>query len=191
MNKTFLIQSAYGELYAIPNMPQINWLDDLPYDIEPELGKKYGVPGTRYQRRDICFLSNTIAAYKYSGYTAQAHSITDYPEIVDALMKINRDLGTHFNSVLINRYQDGSKYVGLHADGSRYSKSDHPVAKLVYGESRTFRVRRHGVIVKDYEMQDRDLLVMTGDFQQHYAQEIPKRSKVFNPCYVLTLFCCE
>jgi alkylated DNA repair dioxygenase AlkB len=189
MEKTSLYKTDHSELYSVPNVSDIipAWLDLFPYDIEPKLGKKPGVPGDRYQRRDVCFLSNVIPAYKYSGYTAVAQPLDD-PILINLLTTINEGLNTSFNSILINRYQDGSKYVSLHSDYSRYIDNDHPVGQISYGESRVFRVRAGGTIVIDHSMQHGELLMMTGAFQSMYGHEIPKRANINRPCYVMTLF---
>lgn len=187
MEKTSLVKTSNSEAYVIRDFHTlpIEWLETLAYDVEPELGYKHG--HMRYQRRDVCFLCDITDKYTYSGYSAQAQPLEIHTIAVELLTKVNNALGTDFTGILINRYIDGTKYVGKHAENSRQLDENHPVAQLMLGVSRTFRISAWEKPLKDHEMQHGELLVMTGSFQRQFSNEIPKRTKITQPCYVLTL----
>lgn len=187
MDKYTIIKTNSSEAYVINkfhNVP-IDWLESLDYDIEPELGRKHG--NVRYQRRDVCFLCDAVNKYQYSGYSADARSLRVHSIANELLDKVNGTFKTDFSGILINRYVDGTKYVGVHAEYSRQLNPSHAIAQLFIGASRTFRIRALDRPIKDYEMLDGDLIMMTGSFQSQFGHEIPKRTKVTQPCYVLTL----
>lgn len=52
---------------------------------------------------------------KYSGQTVDMHY--PYPPILQEIQKaVEDELGVSFNHVMLNRYDDGSVYIGKHSD---------------------------------------------------------------------------
>lgn len=78
--------------------------------------------------------------YTFSGRTVSAKPWTPFlRELRDMLAT---KIGTHFNFVLINRYQDGNDHMGEHKDDESELVSRSPIASLSFGEARDF-VFRH------------------------------------------------
>lgn len=151
----------------------------LPFRINPPIILMGQV---RYQQRDICFLSDESVGYKYSGTIEPAISFKDSgcEWLRDLMQAINVSLGTEFNGILVNRYNNGADYVSAHPD-SLDGLSNSLVVSLSYGATRKFRIRNKQTnkIVLDVPHESCMLLVMGGEgFQKAYKHEIPRQLKV-------------
>jgi len=171
-------------------MPQsyIDHLDNVTLDIKPEV--RMG----RMNRRVRFFTKMTkdgqleSKGYSYSGQTSTAYEMDDV--MLELTLLINRLFGETFNGVLMNRYIDGSEYIGEHSDDET-GLGNQGVFALVYGQSRTFRVREKKMgpgtnpIVFDFEPSEyvgesAFVMWMRGDFQKMYTHEVPRRMKLVN-----------
>ncbi|KAG8982158.1 hypothetical protein FRC05_000300 [Tulasnella sp. 425] len=137
--------------------------------------------------------SRAIAAYsttpsltmKYSGQTVDMHY--PYPPILQEIQKaVEDELGVSFNHVMLNRYDDGSVYIGKHSDNlenkaSKFETDTPVIASLSLGAERTFIMSpRKGFNAekKKWVLANGSLLVMQGDTQRNWKHEIPKELKV-------------
>ncbi|KIO25140.1 hypothetical protein M407DRAFT_244158 [Tulasnella calospora MUT 4182] len=136
--------------------------------------------------------SRAIAAYsttpsftlKYSGQTVDMHY--PYPSILQEIQKaVEEELGVSFNHVLLNRYDDGTVYIGKHSD----HLENKVIASLSLGAERTFIMSpRKGFSAdkRKWVLADGSLLVMQGDTQRNWKHEIPKEPKVLQGRISLT-----
>lgn len=179
---------------------------DLPLIVEPPLGprKFEKLDGSekalaadrpkedkplRYQRRHVGFFSDVVKGYPYSGQVAEAKPLSDYPVLADLLSDVNKDVDASFNGVLVNRFVNGDKYVGCHSDSDEFLDKNHKMtAMLAFGATRTFRIKRKDPRERtlDYEYPSGSLLVMDGEFQNEFTQEMPPRRRVKDESVVLT-----
>lgn len=158
-------------------------LKDLVLEIEPP-NMMYGK--TVRQRRDIGFFSDASAGYRYSGQIMVSKPLSSVPALASLLKEVNATLDTSFNGILVNRYADGTKYIGAHSDDERdLDKSGkNRVASIAYGPGiRTFRIRRKTdkTVVLNYRHEPCTLVVMEGAFQQEFTHEVPIEKKVREP----------
>src|SRR5688572_23675740 len=121
--KISLLKTDYSELWCITNFiseqysAQIyNELKVIKYEIEP-LIFIYGQ--VRNQKRNVSFLSDESIGYKYSNQIIRSCPLHEYKCLTDLLNLVNETLNTKFNGLLINRYVDGSKYIGPHSDDEK------------------------------------------------------------------------
>lgn len=156
---------------------------DLQLDVKPPI-VVYGK--TVNQNRDVGFYSDVSMGYNYSRQIASAKPMTDV--LRKLLAAVNTSLSTDFNGILINKYNNGSEYLGAHSDDERGLAKGSIVAGISLGAPRTFRIRSKAdkSIVCDVDTQHGQLLVMAGEFQKEYTHEIPKRLKVKDPRISLT-----
>ena len=124
--------------------------------------------------------------YRYSGTTLPAHPWTEELDALRARLKAN--LGTPFNSVLVNRYRNGHDYVSWHTDDEEYFGPTPTIASLSLGATRAFslrprRTRRSPVTV---DLGHGDLLVMRAESQAEWEHSVPKRLRVTQPRLNLT-----
>lgn len=113
-------------------------------------------------------------AYKFSGRTLEPAAWT--PEIEAVRNKIQERYGGDYNSVLLNRYAHAQDSVSWHSDDEPEMDSEHPIASLSLGASRSFSVRpiTGKKAVRTYVLTAGSLLVMPAGFQQNYRHCIPK-----------------
>jgi alkylated DNA repair dioxygenase AlkB len=146
------------------------------------------------QHRCIGFYSDTSEGYRYSGQIIQSQLLSssdNHPKLKllsNIMNKVNCELRTNFNGILVNKYRNGLDYISKHSDDeSGLSTTNKCVASLSIGATRTFRIRdKSNKIVLDYQHHEGDLLVMSGDFQQHFTHEIPVQSKIIEARTSLT-----
>lgn len=185
-----LIETENSRFYVVDNFCEdyYEYLRSLPLIHEPPIK----VAGKMcHQRRDINFFSDVSEGYKYSGQIAKSVPLKDQPILVEILNKVNDYLGTTFNGILVNRYENGEKYIGKHSDNedgldkcdvtnSKFSKGG-IVAGIAFGPSTRklrFRNIKTNKIVLDYDNNQLDLYVMEGKFQLEFTHEIPKQLKI-------------
>lgn len=140
----------------------------------------YGKPCT--QHRSIGFFSDAASGYQYSSYTAASHPLT--PALARLLAAVNARLeGARFNGVLVNRYADGSDYIGRHADNEKELDPGAGVIAAHWGASRTFRIRdlHSRKIVVDVPTCSRQLIQMAGAFQTEFTHEVPVQKRIAAP----------
>ncbi|KAG8076036.1 hypothetical protein GUJ93_ZPchr0006g45433 [Zizania palustris] len=87
------------------------------------------------QPRDICYVSDEgLTDLKYSGHQPHAHSWDEFPMLKDILKAVHEALpGSHFNSLLLNRYKTGSDYVSWHADDEPLYGPTPEIASVTFG----------------------------------------------------------
>ena len=121
-----------------------------------------------------------------------SQSRLDWSPELDALRKrLEKLLDKKFDYVLLNLYQDGSDYVGYHADREVYRDED-LIASISLGASRRFLVKpivgpdeaTNGLL--EWTLKNGDLLTMNGEMQRHYKHTVPKTSKPVGPRINLT-----
>lgn len=150
-------------------------LDEQHYCVEP-LFKTYG-RDAKMHRSMAMFGSD----YKFSKITIPNNPI---PKFIKRLLnKVNKKLGTNYNAVLVNVYENGSKYIGAHSDDERELSKDNQVAGISIGATRKLRIKPKEKDncpekIPDLDMDNGMLFVMGGDFQTHFTHEIPKQLKV-------------
>lgn len=178
--KILVAPDEKAALWAMPNFgPDLyDELKTIPLVEEPPIT----IRGRECrQRRDVGFYSDDSIGYRYSGQFAKAFSFDQAPFLKDLMVSVNNTLGTEFNGVLVNRYQNGEKYLSAHSDSKLgLDKKNFMVAGIAYGPGiRKFRIREKGTgektnpIVIDHYHKPRELLVMEGEFQERYTHEIP------------------
>jgi alkylated DNA repair dioxygenase AlkB len=137
------------------------------------------------QNRDVAFFSNTSIGYKYSGKLMASKPLT--PHINTLINTINELYKSQFNGILVNRYIDGTNYIGAHSDDESGLDASGVVA-LSYGTTRKFRIRDKYTkkIVQDISMNSGEIIHMGGEFQKEFTHEIPVEKRVKGIRYSFT-----
>ncbi|RUS30085.1 hypothetical protein BC938DRAFT_479871 [Jimgerdemannia flammicorona] len=132
----------YRELLALPD-----WIQP----ILTVFGRK------KLQSRKVCVFGDPRVEFRYSGATIDVSD--KYPDSVSTIQTaLEERLGTVFNTVLLNMYEDGSVYIGAHSDDVKGHKEGGAIA--------TKRTK--------FILPEGSVLVMKGDTQKYYKHEIPK-----------------
>ena len=145
------------------------------YEIEPPIM----VRGMQCrQRRDVQFRSDMSKGYFYSNQVMKSQSLT--AEMKQLLDIINEKYQASYNGILFNRYKNGRKTVGAHADSEAGLNKHAGVVAISFGAQRKFRIRdkNTNAIVGDYTTRHMRAMQMKGPFQAHYLHEIPAQAKV-------------
>ena len=147
---------------------EVNWRQDVigtpggPVPL-PRLTAWQGEPG---------------AVYVYSGIRNVPEPWT--PTVSALRLRLQRELGAQFNSVLLNRYRGGADSISWHSDDERELGPEPVIASVSLGVTRTFelRHRKNAMPVERYALSSGSLLVMKGRTQQDWQHRIPKEPKV-------------
>ena len=124
--------------------------------------------------------------YRYAGRTLRGQGW--HPDLAQLRSEIETELGTPFNSVLVNAYRNGRDYMGYHQDNEP-ELGPHPhVASLSLGASRDFILRSKDASKKRFTLalNSGDLLWMQPPCQHLFEHALPKRLRVDSPRINLT-----
>ncbi len=143
-------------------------------------------------KRSIVFYSDiNRVGYKYTGQTTKTQPIP--PFLQKVLNRVNRKMGTNFNGILVNRYEDGSEKIGAHSDNES-ELSANKVVGISLGATR--KVRFRGITTSgknairgnftDHPLDHGSLYTMEGSFQQEFTHEVPVDTKIKNVRISLT-----
>lgn len=139
------------------------------------------------QQRSVGFFTNDkrVRGYRYSKRILRSQRMPDY--MTSIMEKVNRVLNHHFNAILLNHYANGKEYITAHSD-SQVGLRTSLVASISVGEDRIFRIRDKKTkdIVIDVPTTEKGLMLMMGDFQEHFTHEIPADKHITAPRWSLT-----
>jgi alkylated DNA repair dioxygenase AlkB len=126
--------------------------------------------------------------YTYSGITLRSlHWIDPLLEIKARIEDIS---GCLFNSVLLNRYRDGSDSVSWHADDERELGPCAVIGSVSFGEARSFQMKHKFCDEKcKITLEHGSYLLMKGKMQQHWLHQIPKSKRPLGERISLTFRC--
>jgi alkylated DNA repair dioxygenase AlkB len=111
--------------------------------------------------------------YTYSGVTYPSLPWT--AELDAVRCRVEAAAGAPFNSVLLNRYRDGSDSIGWHADDEPELGVNPVVPSISLGAERRFLLRHNESRRKlEYVLKHGSLLVMAGTLQHHWQHSLPK-----------------
>jgi len=126
-------------------------------------------------------------AYTYSKIKMISPGWT--PALLDLKEKLETDLKTKFNSVLVNYYRDGNDHMSWHTDNEKELGKNPVIASLSFGETRRFTLKhRFDVNVEPLvlDLPSQSLLVMKGELQENWVHRISKSTKITSPRLNLT-----
>ena len=144
-------------------------------------GKEVQIP--RYQK-----LYGNKVEYRYSGKNLISAPIEN-PVLQSCLDWVNDyEPDINYNGMLVNWYQNGQHYMGLHSDDERDLVQHAPIFSFSFGAERVFRISHKQNSDKiDVVLKHGSLLVMGGDMQQEFKHALPKSAKCKSPRINLTI----
>lgn len=192
----FKYENSYLAVKQLVDKEHIELIDQCVEDIEKFKLLDFEPPITMRgricnQRRNIGFVSTqNISGYRYSSQISKSKPIPE--SFVKLIEEINKIYNSTYNSILINEYTDGSKYIGRHSDDQNKLNKNSGVVALSVGASRKFVFRKVGEIIDadgkshippmlfTYNTNNYELMQMGGKFQSELTHEIPKQLKIKN-----------
>lgn len=158
-------------LIKAPDTRFLDWkINNSSVHLE-ELKKRLPWQQFKNTKRMVCSLGKS---YPYSGHVTIGHSFDLYPPLYVLMQKLNAELGTNYNSVLLNWYPKNT-YVGIgkHSDNEAELVSG-SVASVSLGATCQFILQdwqRNETVTVD--LKDSDVFVMGKDCQKFYGHSIP------------------
>lgn len=124
-----------------------------------------------------CYMGDADASYAYSGKL-----FTPEPWLAplqSMRQRLELQLDTPFNAVLINYYRNGLDTMGWHSDDEPELGEQPVIASVSLGALRKFKVRNKATkTVTDIALTHGSLLLMKGQSQSLYQHSLPKQTKV-------------
>jgi alkylated DNA repair dioxygenase AlkB len=171
------VQICYNFLASPPSVDDVNSNVVFNSDEESKVfihGKYIQIP-----RKQVGY-GNDGTFYRFSGNRVDAKPWNDFLEDIE--LQLEAVLEETFNFVLINLYEDGTRYIGWHSDDEKDLGDGSIIASLTFGATRDF-VLKHKVTKKSTKiaLPHNTLLIMGGDTQKNYLHSVPKRLRVKEP----------
>lgn len=162
------------------------WLSTLVNETpwtQPQIrlyGRQWAVP------RLVAWYGDAEARYRYSGLVHEPLPWT--PLLGEIRERVQADVGTQLNGVLLNLYRDGQDAMGWHSDDEPELGREPLVVSLNLGATRRFDFRRKGSSRIEYSLalENGSLLVMRGPTQHYWQHQIARTRKVTEPRLNLT-----
>ena len=139
---------------------------------QPRLTAWYGDPG---------------CTYRYSGISLEPLPWTERLSGMKA--RVEKLVGTRFNSVLLNHYRDQNDSMGMHSDDERELGPRPTIASISLGAERSFLLKSKvdpGAGTVKLRLASGSLLLMKGDTQKNYKHGVAKESRVLGSRVNLT-----
>lgn len=174
-NKTIKIKN--GEYIYIPNFIDKKLADSYFEIFKEEIkweqqsmnmyGKQIPFP------RLTSWYGDNNKPYSFSGITLHPHSWSK--ELLEIKQLIEPKSETEFNSVLLNRYRNGSDSISWHTDAEKELGKNPIIASVNFGAERKFQLKHmHTNERIDIVLKHGSLLIMKGELQHYWKHQIPK-----------------
>ena len=141
-------------------------------------------PGGRPEPRQVCFYGPS--AYAYSKQTVISAGSSLPPPLQHLQHLLFSSLGLKFNSVLLNKYNSGQNFIGMHSDDEPELGSNPDVCTISLGSTRSMIIQAKPSASASCFKQDTavslapgSLFTMRGSTQTFYKHGIPKDSAPF------------
>lgn len=138
----------------------------------PRLTAWHGDPGLVHTYSKIKMTSQ--------GWTPALEKIKD---------RLEKDLNTKFNSVLVNYYRDGNDHMSYHADDEKELGINPTIASLSFGATRKFHLKHrfdNSIPIYKLDLESQSLLVMKNELQHFWMHKISKSTMINEPRLNLT-----
>lgn len=148
-------------------------------DIVTILGKDIPAP-----RTTIAFGSGS---FSYVGMVRDSEPW--FPELLELKEKVEKEFNETFNYALVNRYCDGSEYIGWHSDKEGDLISGSSIVSLSLGAERDFQVREKNSTngpITTFKLKSGDCIIMRPGTQDRFKHCVPKRARVKGVRYNIT-----
>ncbi|KAA2285474.1 alpha-ketoglutarate-dependent dioxygenase AlkB family protein [Arenimonas fontis] len=133
-----------------------------------------------------CWIGDSGASYVYSRTRFEPRPWL--PALQELRLRLERETGARFNSVLANLYRDGADAMGWHADDEPELGARPVIASVSLGATRRFllRHRRERGRRLALELPHGSLLLMSGDTQANWQHALARTVRPVGPRINLT-----
>ena len=135
--------------------------------------------------RRIAWYGDDAFDYRYSGVNHRARIWV--PPLRALRDRVDTLVGVHFNSCLLNRYDNGSQGMAWHSDDEAELGPETVIASVSFGATRKFAFRHQQTRQKvEMLLHHGQLIVMRGQTQTHWQHALMKSTRVTQPRVNLT-----
>ncbi len=114
--------------------------------------------------------------YSFSGITLNPNPWTT--DLIEIKNRIEPKSNAIFNSILLNRYRNGSDSISWHTDAEKELGINPIIASVNFGQARKFQLRHIKTKeLLEIELTHGSLLIMQGELQHYWQHRIPKTTK--------------
>ena len=112
--------------------------------------------------------------YAFSGNVAKALHI---PKIFNKYLDFfSNKYNVNFNMILVNWYENGDHYIGMHSDDEKQMIPYSPVITISLGETRKFKIQdKKTKEITTFEFKNNEFITMGGTFQKTHKHGVPKQ----------------
>lgn len=176
------IVNDYGNAFTAEADAMLAWLlTEVPWQHD-EI-RLYGKRIVTARR--IAWYGDDAFDYRYSGVNHRARLWA--PPLRALRDRVETLVGVHFNSCLLNRYDDGSQGMAWHSDDEAELGPETVIASVSFGATRKFAFRhRHTRQKVEMLLHHGQLIVMRGQTQAHWQHALMKSTRVTQPRVNLT-----
>lgn len=169
MKREYMSQKSWLDSFTLP----INVDENKLWEIYP---KEHGQVKIYGKLIDVPRFQKAYGHdYTFSGLNHKADPI---PNTLHYLLDYVNSLhyGT-FNQMLINWYENGHHYIGLHSDDETQLVPNSPILSISIGATRRFRIKSKLTSYnKNVMLDNKSVVVMGGHFQKEFQHTVPKIS---------------
>ena len=101
------------------------------------------------------------------------HQIWWCDQLKGITAQVNKELGTKFNTILLNKYKDGNDCIGFHRDRETSWAANSGFATLALEQSAIFKLRMNARLHKNGQV-----LYLLAPMNAENLHSVPKRKKV-------------
>ena len=187
MNRIIDTGKSFLDVYTLDDFNELMALcvEEIQYGliVNPKI-KIFGKDAV--QHRSVGFFSDTSVGYYFAGQLAESCRLTTHLSVL--LEKVNTLFKSDFTGILVNKYNDGTDYIGAHSDKEAHLDNTHGVVAISHGAVRTFRIKNK--ITKEHVVDiptlSNSIIHMGGEFQKEFTHEIPIQKKIKEVRYSMT-----
>lgn len=159
---------------------QIHWKSDAETKVKIQ-GRLISIP-----RKQAVYSKHPNLKYRFTGISLAADDESLCPSIEKLRKYLENETKLDFNFVLVNYYQDGSKYIGYHRDDEKDLIKNHTIACISIGQERRFQMRyvQDRTIIQTYNLKDNSILLINPGVNAEWEHAIAKetsKSKQYLP----------
>jgi alkylated DNA repair dioxygenase AlkB len=126
--------------------------------------------------RLMAWYGDNNSQYSFSGLKLRPNLWTE--ELLELKLKIEERSQHNYNSVLLNKYKDGSDSMAWHSDDEKELGTNPVIASLNLGGSRKFQLRHTQTKEKiELILTHGSLLIMQGELQHFWQHQVPKTTE--------------
>tara|TARA_R110000824_G_scaffold36262_13_gene112884 strand:- start:3007 stop:3552 length:546 start_codon:yes stop_codon:yes gene_type:complete len=127
--------------------------------------------------RDTAWYGDKDCHYTYSN--TKNDPIPWTPELLEIKAQVEELSGHSFNSVLLNRYNNGHDSVNWHSDDEAELGINPVIASLSIGATRRFEIKhKHDKTEWNIPLTNGVLLLMSGESQKNWLHRVPKEPHI-------------